>query len=255
MEKVETGTVAGNATATSPTTLAFTEIISVAETEYNNRRLAVKNTVSDGASNIFALSQMSYDARNREQCSAIRMNAAVWMNLPSSACAQSTNGDEGPDRISRKHYDTESRVTRIEQGIGTSLVRDYATYTFTPNGQMASMTDARGFKASMLYDGFDRQTHWYFPSKTATGAINPADYEQYSYDVNGNRTSLRKRDGSVLTFTYDKLNRVSKKTVPTRSGLDTTHTRDVFYRYDIRGLQTHAKFDSIGGEGLTTFYD
>ncbi len=253
--KVETGTVAGSTTALSPTTLAFSEAISVAETEYNTRRLAVKNTVSDSSANIYAVSQMSYDARNREDCTAIRMNAAVWMTLPSSACTQGTAGTEGPDRITKKHYDTESRVTRIEQGVGTSLVRDYATYTFTPNGQMASMTDARGYKASMLYDGFDRQTHWYFPDPGQTGAINQGDYEQYTYDANGNRTTLRKRDGSVLGFTYDKLNRVTKKTVPTRAGLDATHTRDVFYKYDIRGLQTLARFDSLGGHGTFTVYD
>jgi RHS repeat-associated protein len=252
---VETGTVAGTTTATSPASLAFLEKISVATTDFNSRRLAVKSTVTDDANTKFAVTQMSYDSLNREQCSAVRMNSAAWNSLPSSACTQGTAGSQGPDRISRKHYDTESRVIRIEQGIGTSLVRDYATNSFTPNGQMASMTDARGFKASMVYDGFDRQTRWYFPSKTATGAINSADYEQYGYDANGNRTSLRKRDGSVLSYTYDKLNRVTKKTVPERAGLDATHTRDVFYRYDIRGLQDIARFDGIGGQGLFMRYD
>ena len=245
--KVETGTVtdaAGNGWA----------LISQAETTYNARRLATNSTVKAG-STTYAVTQMSYDARNREDCTAVRMNSAVWSSLPASACTPQTVGSEGPDRISKKHYDTESRVVRVEQGVGTSLVRDYATYSFTPNGQMASMTDARGYKASMLYDGFDRQTHWYFPLPNQTGAENPNDYEQYTYDANGNRLTLRKRDGSVLSYTYDNLNRVTKLTVPARAGLDATHTRDVFYRYDIRGLQTHARFDSINGHGLKTDYD
>ncbi|MCB2083000.1 MAG: RHS repeat-associated core domain-containing protein [Sphingomonadaceae bacterium] len=229
-------------------------LISQVDTEYNTRRLATKATVSDGTST-YAVSQMSYDARNREDCTAIRMNPATWASLPASACTLGTAGADGPDRIARKHYDTESRVTRIEQGVGTTLVRDYATYTFTPNGQMASMTDARGYKASMLYDGFDRQTHWYFPDPVTTGAINANDYEQYTYDANGNRLTLRKRDGSVLSYTYDNLNRVTKKTVPERAGLDATHTRDVFYMYDIRGLQLRATFDSLSGDGLYTTYD
>jgi YD repeat-containing protein len=40
------------------------------------------------------------------------------------------------------------------------------------------------------------------------------DYEQYAYDSVGNRTSLRKRDGKTITYIYDALNRVRRKTVP-----------------------------------------
>jgi len=47
-----------------------------------------------------------------------------------------------------------------------------------------------------------------YPHPQATGTINTADYEQCGYDANGNRTSLRKRDGSELVFAYDALSRV-----------------------------------------------
>src|SRR5688572_28694719 len=107
----------------------------------------------------------------------------------------------------------------------------------------------------MRYDGFGRQQRWIFPSKTAPGVADQADYEQYLYDANGSRTSLRKRDGSTLTYQYDALNRVSAKIVPERSGLAATHTRDVHYEYDNRGLQTKARFDSLAGEGITNTYD
>lgn len=122
----------------------------------------------------------------------------------------------------------------------------------------------------MEYDGFDRQVRWIFPSKSGptafdptsqssalatAGAVNNSDYEQYGYDANGNRTSLRKRDGSTLTYQYDALNRMTKKVVPSRSGLGATHTRDVYYGCDARGLQTYARFDSASGEGVTNTYD
>src|SRR3546814_6295954 len=76
-------------------------------------------------------------------------------------------------------------------------------------------------------------------------------------DANGNRTSLRKRDGSTLTYQYDALNRMTKKVVPARTGLASTHTRDVYYGYDARGQQLYARFDgaSSSSEGLTTVYD
>jgi RHS repeat-associated protein len=252
--RVETGMVAGDVTATSPGTLTFlnNEVLRQIDTEYNARRLAVKSTVS-AAGSVYSITQMSYDARNREDCSAVRLNL---VNPPANACNVGSPNSAGElDRISRNHYDTESRVVRIEQGVGTSVVRDYATYTFTPNGQAASMTDARGYRAEMRYDGFDRQTHWYFPQATQTGAINLNDYELYQYDANGNRTSLRKRDGSTITYQYDNLNRVIRKTVPERAGLGATHTRDVFNQYDIRGLLLWARFDSDNGAGTTSTYD
>jgi len=77
----------------------------------------------------------------------------------------------------------------------------------------------------------------------------------HGYDSNGNRTSLRKRDGSVLTFDYDALNRMARKVVPERSGLTPAQTRDVYYAYDNRGLQTGAWFEAVGGEGISTGYD
>lgn len=254
VERVESGMVAGTTPPLSPTAIAFVGdgVLRQVDTEYNSRRLAVRTTVSSGGT-IHAITQMSYDALNREDCAAIRMNL---VNPPASACTVGpANSQDELDRITRKHYDSESRVVRIEQAVDTDERRDYATYTFTPNGQTASMTDARGFRAEMRYDGFDRQSHWYFPQPAQTGAINPNDYEQYGYDANGNRISLRKRDGSQITYQYDNLNRVIRKTVPERSGLAAVHTRDVFYQYDIRGLQLWARFDSDSGVGTTSAYD
>lgn len=245
--KIESGTVI------SPTDTNLV-LISTADTIYNARRLPVESRVS-AAGTPYSVSQKSYDSRNRETCTAIRMESTTWGSLPADACTLAAIGSEGADRISRKHYDTESKVIRIQQGVGTSLVQDYATYTFTPNGRMDSMTDARGYKASMGYDGFDRQSHWYFPSPTTPGVVNTADYEQYGYDANGNRISHRKRDGSTLIFTYDKLNRVLLKTVPERAGLNATHTRDIFTKYDINGLPLDIRFDSLTGAGLANSYD
>ncbi|WYW67529.1 RHS repeat domain-containing protein [Brevundimonas diminuta] len=44
--------------------------------------------------------------------------------------------------------------------------RNHATYSWSPNGLRTSVTDANGNKASMAYDGFDRQVRWNFPSLT-----------------------------------------------------------------------------------------
>jgi RHS repeat-associated protein len=117
-----------------------------------------------------------------------------------------------------------------------------------------AVTDANGNRAEMTFDGFDRQKRWIFPSNTP-GTANQGDYEEYGYDLVGNRTTLRKRDNSIVSFQYDALNRVIRKTVPERSGLTPAQTRDVFYDYDVRGLQTKARFDGLNGEGVTNYYD
>jgi RHS repeat-associated protein len=65
-----------------------------------------------------------------------------------------------------------------------------------------------------------------------------------------------RRDGSTLTYVYDNLNRVIRKTVPERSGLTAAQTRDVYYDYyNALGLQTKARFDNLDGEGVTNYYD
>jgi RHS repeat-associated protein len=134
--------------------------------------------------------------------------------------------------------------------------------------------DGNGNRAELRYDGHGRQDRWTFPSPAraasfndatpatalaTAGSVNPADYEGYGYDLIGNRTSLRKRDGSILTYAYDNLNRMIVKTVPERTTgpqpLSPAQTRDVFYRYDLRNLQLSARFDMQAGEGITNAYD
>ena len=126
----------------------------------------------------------------------------------------------------------------------------------------------------MKRNGHGRQDRWTFPSATraaafndatpatalaSAGAVNPNDYEAYSYDPNGNRRFLTKRDGSRIEFQYDRLNRVTVKIVPERltgpQALTPAQTRDVHYSYDLRNLQLSARFDSQSGEGITNAYD
>lgn len=77
-------------------------------------------------------------------------------------------------------------------------------------GLTRSVQDADGnLTTTATYDGFDRAIQVNFPSITAgSGTSDPANYEAYGYDNNGNQTSRRPRGGDTLTFTYDALNRV-----------------------------------------------
>lgn len=254
--KQETGELASwQSEAVAPASWSGFTVLSSVETTFDLLDRKIKDIAKGSDGIAVSATQYSYDAVGRLECRAQRMNPAVYGSLPASACTLGTEGAQGPDRITKNVYDAAGQLLKVQKAFGTSLQQDYATYTYTPNGKQASVKDANGNLASMTYNGHDRQTRWTFPSKTSIGSVDASDYEEYAYDANGNRTSLRKRDGSTITYQYDALNRNTVKAVPERSGLSSTHTRDVYYGYDLRGLQTYARFDYSTGEGITSAYD
>lgn len=212
------------------------------------------------------VTQYAYDGDDRVTCSTVRMDPSLFGSLPADACTQST----AADRITKNVYDAAGQLVQVRKGVGTSLEQAYTTSSYTPNGKQEYVIDANGNRAKFEYDSFDRLGKWIFPSRAVVtgydpstpanalataGSLNTADYEQYGYDANGNRTSLRKRDGSTLAYTFDALNRMTVKSVPERSGLAVTNTRDMFYSYDLLSHMTSARFDSTSGEGIATAYD
>ncbi|MDP5278048.1 RHS repeat-associated core domain-containing protein [Sphingomonas sp. DG1-23] len=206
---------------------------------------------------------MSYDAYHRLDCTAERMNPAAFANLPTSACALGLQGNFGPDRITRNFYDEIGQLLKITKALGitaangfpNTLQQDYATYTYgggrSAYGKPISIKDANGNLATMEYGGsiFNHITKWSFPSATVPGQVSSDDYEAYTYDANGNRTSLTRRDGQVIGYSYDALDRMVFKDVPGGAAAD------VHYGYDLQGLPLFARFGSASGPGITNSYD
>jgi RHS repeat-associated protein len=199
----------------------------------------------------FTYAQTSYDLAGRVDCVAERMNPAAFS--PSQPVCTPGTGGFGPDRITRNTYDAAGQLLKSTKAYGTALQQDYATYTYSQNGKQTSVTDANGNRAIMVYDGFDREIQWVFPSLTSPGQPSTSDYESYLYDANGNRTYLRKRDGTFIAYQYDALNRVIEKDVP--ASVTGAAAYSVFTGYDNRGLQLYARFASAGGAGITNNYD
>lgn len=248
---IETGTTAASTSAALEAIAVESAVLR--SYDENGRKKFEKTVLPTGE--ILSVTQFSYDAVGRLQCTAIRMNQATFNALPPSACSQAegAQGPYGPDRITRNEYDAAGQLLKVLKAYGTPLAQDYATYTWSPNGKQTSVKDANGNLAEMTYDGFDRRSRWTFPSVSNVGQSNASDYEEYSYDSNGNRTLLRKRDGTVLAYTYDALNRVVQKDVPRSASGAPGYS--VFYGYDLRGLQTYARFGSDTGNGVTNGYD
>ncbi|WBY08169.1 hypothetical protein PIB19_01015 [Sphingomonas sp. 7/4-4] len=263
--------------AVLPENWAGLTIFSQVDTTYDAMgRKVIEQVWASGVN--YAVTQYSYDTVGRLECTTVRMNPAAFGALPASACTLGTQGSQGPDRITKNIYDAAGQLVQVRKAVGTSLEQAYVTYGYTLNGKQEFAVDANGNKAQLVYDGHDRQVQWQFPSNAApsgynpstaatalatAGAVNTNDREEYDYDANGSRTSLRKRDGRTFTYTYDALNRMTTKIVPDAcvAGYACTNvpawaTRDVYYSYDLRGLQTAARFDSASGsDGVMSSYD
>jgi RHS repeat-associated protein len=250
--KLESGTATGTALAN----LNAMSVLRTIETTFdaNGRKSVEKLKGSDGV--VAQLVQYSYDVAGRLECTALRMNPAAFASLPSSACSLGTEGSFGPDRITKLYYDAAGRPIRQESGVGTLAVGNDAATTYTLNGKVFTATDGENNTTTYEYDGLDRLAKLRLPNTSqGAGTSSSGDYEQYSYDANGNVLTRRTRAGETLTFVYDALNRLTSKVVPERSGLPATHTRDIHYGYDLRGRPSYARFDSPSGEGLAYVFD
>lgn len=252
----ETGTVP-NETSTALT------VTQRSDTTYDARRYAIREAVSSGGQ-LFKVTDRSFLDRGLPDCTAVRMNlSALPVASASGACALGTSGGFGADRITKNVYDNAGQKVAEQRAYLTPRQQDYVTYAYSGNGKPLTVKDANGNLAGYTYDGLDRLVQWNFPDKTSVGTVSASDYEAYGYDAAGNRTSLRKRDGRTLTYTYDNLNRVVTKIVPDScvSGYACTTppsnaTRDIYYGYDIRGLQLYARFDSAtGADAVLDSYD
>lgn len=196
------------------------------DSAYDDRRNPIRETTYNGAT-AYAVTDRSFLDRGLVDCTAVRMNfAALPAATATGACSLGTQGSQGPDRITKNNYDDAGHLLKVQKalqvttakGFPATLEQDYVSYSYTDNGKQHTVTDANGNLAEYTYDGFDRLIKWTFPDKTTAGSLNPGDYEQYAYDPVGNRTCLRKRDGSKFIYSFDDLNQMQSKVVVATSG-------------------------------------
>jgi RHS repeat-associated protein len=256
LSRVEKGELASwQSENTVPSAWSGFTVFQQTDYTYDNwgRKLTEKvSGVVSGTATPYTLTQYTYDSSGRVQCVAQRLNTAAFGALPASACTLGTEGTQGPDRITNTSYDVLSRPLQVVKAFGTSVQYTYATYTYYLNGPLQSTTDANGNYSYYTYDTLVRLSNFYFPSKTTAGQYSTTDYEQYGYDLNGNRTSLTKRDGNTINYAYDNLSRLTHTIYPAGT------VADVWYNYDLRNLQLTALLGtnvSSGTTGISRTYD
>jgi RHS repeat-associated protein len=87
--------------------------------------------------------------------------------------------------------------------------------SYTPDGLIASLTDANSNTTSFTPDGFDRLSTTTYPGGST---------EVLGYDFDGNVVTRKTRAGATIAFTYDTLNRLATKAPPSEA--------TVTYAYD-----------------------
>ncbi|PXA79209.1 hypothetical protein DMC25_21860 [Caulobacter sp. D4A] len=185
-----------------------------------------------------SVTQVSYDAGGRLSCSVQRMNIAAlgaWPNFPSapaSACAFTSEGAAGPDRITSYLYDNAGRVTKVTEGYGTAYATDIESRTYTDNGLIASQSDGRGGTTTYERDGQGRLIKTVYPG---------GSFDQHEYDASSRVTRERRRDGQWVDYGYDGAGRITSRSAPAST-----------YAYDNLGRQLTA---SAGGQTVTSAYD
>ncbi|MFL9984062.1 RHS repeat-associated core domain-containing protein [Paraburkholderia sediminicola] len=154
---------------------------------------------------------------------------------------------DGGNRVTEMVYNADDSVKSIRKAVGTGLEQSYVSYTYNPNGTVALTTDAKGNTTVNLYDGHDRLYRTHYPLEGQPGMGDSNNYEQYTWDANGNLIALKKRDGQTINQSYDALNRLATRTFPGGVG-------NVQYSYDLRGLKTASQY-SDGSHTITNSYD
>jgi RHS repeat-associated protein len=237
--KVERGTV----TDQSDTAWTAFAPLQTVDTVYDVQNRKTKETLSAGGV-AQSVTQYSYDSLGRLDCTAVRMDPALWAGQ-AAACTPQLTGPNGPDRVTKLVYNAASEVIKTQRAVGTADAADEETNTYTLNGKLASVADGENNKTTLEYDGFDRLARTRYPVP-AQGALTSSttDYEGLSYDANGNVTQRRLRDGQLINSTYDNLNRVTLKDLPAPEV-------DVSYSYDLLGRVLSA----TQGTAITQSYD
>lgn len=218
-------------------------------------------TTFDKNNVVRAMTEFSYDEDNHVKCVAARMTLSATGN----ACSSNNLSGSDPDRITQYTYDARDQVLTERRAVGTTIAQTYVTNTYVPvsnyyNGyygtassgnRLATQTDANGNTTTLTYDDHLRLSSMIYPSTAkGSGQPNPADHVDFTYDLNCNIQTERKRSGASFTYNYDANNRKIAKHLLSDS------TKDVYYDYDLRGLQLSALFGTAANSpGIATGYD
>ncbi|MGW0434800.1 RHS repeat-associated core domain-containing protein [Micromonospora sp. NPDC003197] len=153
-----------------------------------------------------------YDGLERETAQIFLVrNQEKWRNaLAYDGDRETLTPPAGSSAITRI-TDARDNLVELRQFTGNQPTGAYDTirYTYTPDGEVDSVTDARGNVRRYTYDQRGRQVKVEEPD---AGTIT------YTYDDNDNLLTTTDARGSTLAFSYDKLGRKTAQYAGSTSG-------------------------------------
>ena len=177
--------------------------------------------------------------------------------------------------------DFDSQVTMVlvstAEEIDTSILSTTRSF-YDAVGRLRYAVDARGNVTESVYDAAGRRTAsvlYTGYSFSPTNALNPSGLTEttsFTYDANGNQTSVTDAAGHTTTSIYDAGNRVTNVWFPSASGTTAAHRTTTYdalgrkigefnengvantYAYDFRGLLTTVTLAAGSQQSATYSY-
>ncbi|MBI3464991.1 MAG: RHS repeat protein, partial [Planctomycetes bacterium] len=135
-----------------------------------------------------------------------------------------------------------TQITRPDPDGAGPLTSPITTLTYTGDGLVSAVQDARGNSTTFSYDSRDRVTQFTYPDDDADATNNPK--VTLTYDSASNITERKDERGNIVTMTYDGMGRAT--TVKNQLGNVTTLT------YDAAGNLTQISRPDPDGAGPLT---
>ncbi|WP_245828191.1 RHS repeat-associated core domain-containing protein [Micromonospora avicenniae] len=188
---------------------------------YDETNTAVSTSLATPQGQIPSITKYAYDGAGRQTAQILQANGAEkWRTTtvydgervskipPAGGTATTTITDAQGRTVNLRQY-----KNRADVGRDDPTTFDTTSYTYTPLGQRASVTDVTG-----------------------------ANVWSYTYDLRGRQTKATDPDKGTTTTTYDAAGNVETTTSPLGAG-DLT----VGYNYDELGRKTAMRDDSLTG--------
>ncbi|MDB9525365.1 hypothetical protein PN498_05150, partial [Oscillatoria sp. CS-180] len=153
-------------------------------------------------------------------------------------------------------YDTMNRLERLTEadpdGEAGPLLSPVTTFGYDADGNLTTLTDARGNVTSYAYDARDRQRQITEADPDGAGPLT-SPVTTFNYDLDNNLTELTNARGHVTSYTYDARNRLTRTTSADPDGEGALPALVTEYEYNVVDLLTQL---TRPGERTTTYqYD
>ena len=157
------------------------------------------------AGQIPAQTVTSYDGQGRTTASAFySLGVAQWQTSTSYPGLDQTDTTPPAGGTPTKVVtNSASQKTQSIQDYTSTSNADTTAYTYTPLGQIASISDNNGNTWSYTYDLLGHELTETDPGTTGGPGSTQPGTTSYAYDGNGNLTQSTDPTGTVLTYKYD----------------------------------------------------